>query len=197
MPRLPVGSGFEPQRPETDAAEEQQQEPESKPETVSSDTSPSPTAVPLMPVGQEPSQHIEPSDGTDSGDIESGATIRFSAAALKREIAEREAAEAEKEEDASPSDTDSSTDTDTDADGSEASGEPVGSDDEASGTSSESREDADGHDGLDVDSFGPDDDQSAAAEEKDAEDDESPASVSDSDASDSSVSDPPGLRLRD
>ncbi|MFD8255355.1 SCO5717 family growth-regulating ATPase [Streptomyces werraensis] len=180
VPRLPVGSGFEPQRPEPDAQEEKE------PETASPDASPSPAAVPVMPVGHEPSQHIEPSDGTDKGDIESGATIRFSAAALKREIAERDAAaEAGKsEEDASGSDdgagsvsesvpdSDSRTGTDTDTDSSEASVEPVVVGDEAFDDSSES-DDAGGRAGLDVDSFGPEDVESATADGENDEDDAS------------------------
>nr|WP_079195075.1 SCO5717 family growth-regulating ATPase [Streptomyces sp. CB02400] len=74
VPRLPVGSGFEPQRSEAE------KEPEES-------GAASPSAVPDIPA-----------DGfqADNGDLESGATIRFSAAALKREIAEREA-EAETE----------------------------------------------------------------------------------------------------
>ncbi|MFF3934035.1 SCO5717 family growth-regulating ATPase [Streptomyces hirsutus] len=84
VPRLPVGSGFEPEPqsvspPEPDSA--------------------SPAAVPDLPVS---------GFGRDSGsgDLESGATIRFSAAALKQEIQDREdraeAAPAEPEADAEP-----------------------------------------------------------------------------------------------
>ncbi|MFI2426839.1 SCO5717 family growth-regulating ATPase [Streptomyces sp. NPDC018955] len=74
VPRLPVGSGFEPQRPD---AEKEPAEPGAA----------FPPAVPDGPAGGVQA---------DNGDLESGATIRFSAAALKREIAEREAgAEAE------------------------------------------------------------------------------------------------------
>ncbi|MEZ3182332.1 AAA family ATPase [Streptomyces pimonensis] len=69
LPRLPAGSGFEPQRPEAEK------------EPGESDAASSP-AVPDGPIG---------GPGADDGDLESGATIRFSAAALKREIAEREA----------------------------------------------------------------------------------------------------------
>ncbi|WP_437099631.1 MinD/ParA family ATP-binding protein [Streptomyces sp. enrichment culture] len=137
-----------------------------------------------MPVGHEPSQHIEPSDGTDKGDIESGATIRFSAAALKREIAERDAAaEAEKseEEDASGSDdgaesvSESVPDSDnrTGTDSSEASVEPVVAEEEASDDSSESDDDAGGREGLDVDSFGPEDVENATADGENGEDDAS------------------------
>ncbi|SCD84372.1 MinD-like ATPase involved in chromosome partitioning or flagellar assembly, partial [Streptomyces sp. di188] len=198
VPRLPVGSGFEPQQPEPSAQEEK------KPETASPDASPSPAAVPVMPVGQQPSQHIEPSDGTDRGDIESGATIRFSAAALKREIAERDAAAAEaekaKEEDAASGDDDEATpvseadvipvsqadaaresDSRDDTGGSEASAEPVVGEGEAPGESAESGGDADGREGLDADeregldadSFGPEDVESAAMVDEDDEDDAS------------------------
>ncbi|MGY3204388.1 MinD-like ATPase involved in chromosome partitioning or flagellar assembly [Streptomyces sp. TE5632] len=65
MPRLPVGSGFEPQQP---------------PEGDERGEAPVPT----------PPSAPEPEPGSGNGDLESGATIRFSAAALKREIRERE-----------------------------------------------------------------------------------------------------------
>ncbi|MEW1872459.1 SCO5717 family growth-regulating ATPase [Streptomyces caelestis] len=69
VPRLPAGSGFEPQRPEA----------EKEPGEAGAA---SPPSVPDGPAG---------GPRPDNGDLESGATIRFSAAALKREIAEREA----------------------------------------------------------------------------------------------------------
>ncbi|MFF7969194.1 SCO5717 family growth-regulating ATPase [Streptomyces sp. NPDC007903] len=61
----------------------------------------SPVPVPQLPTGFEaqraedasaPAPEPEP-ENPENGDLESGATMRFSAAALKREIAEREAAE--------------------------------------------------------------------------------------------------------
>ncbi|WP_406468110.1 SCO5717 family growth-regulating ATPase [Streptomyces hirsutus] len=68
VPRLPVGSGFEPEPQSVSPPE---------PDSVS------PAAVPDLPVS---------GFGRDSGsgDLESGATIRFSAAALKQEIQDRE-----------------------------------------------------------------------------------------------------------
>ncbi|MFD7700981.1 SCO5717 family growth-regulating ATPase [Streptomyces caelestis] len=83
VPRLPVGSGFEPQRPE---AEKEPGEP-------------GPVSPPAVPDGgaDGPAGGFQPGNG----DLESGATIRFSAAALKREVAEREAeADAETEAEA-------------------------------------------------------------------------------------------------
>ncbi|MFB8090386.1 SCO5717 family growth-regulating ATPase [Streptomyces sp. NPDC055992] len=58
---------------------------------------PSGEPVPLPPPvthrGFDPDWAPAPPEPADSGDLESGATMRFSAAALKREIAEREAAD--------------------------------------------------------------------------------------------------------
>ncbi|MET8569170.1 SCO5717 family growth-regulating ATPase [Streptomyces sp. NPDC004783] len=72
VPDLPVGSGFEPQQPP--AAAEPRPEAEPEPEQPS---------VPSEP-------RVEPE--SDNGDLDSGATMRFSAVALKREIAELAAA---------------------------------------------------------------------------------------------------------
>ncbi|MFE9925940.1 SCO5717 family growth-regulating ATPase [Streptomyces sp. NPDC005774] len=82
VPRLPMGSGFEP-------------EPQSAPMPEPGSVVP-PAAVPDLPVS---------GFGRDSGsgDLESGATLRFSAAALKQEIQNREAeAETEAETEAAP-----------------------------------------------------------------------------------------------
>ncbi|MFF6815897.1 SCO5717 family growth-regulating ATPase [Streptomyces sp. NPDC012403] len=121
VPRLPVGSGFEPQRPEAE------KEPAESGAAF-------PPAVPDSPVG---------GFQADNGDLESGATIRFSAAALKREIAEREAgAEAESGAEAvvrlEPSDGEGGTHDDAES----AAGTPDGPSDadgseEASGTADE------------------------------------------------------------
>ncbi|TWF84870.1 MinD-like ATPase involved in chromosome partitioning or flagellar assembly [Streptomyces capillispiralis] len=95
MPRLPVGSGFEPQRPE----------PEGEDQRTESGSA-SPAAVPDIPVGGFQSSWSAPAAAgnaekrSDNGDLESGATIRFSAAALKREIAEPPAAATEAEAEA-------------------------------------------------------------------------------------------------
>ncbi|MFG2683676.1 SCO5717 family growth-regulating ATPase [Streptomyces sp. NPDC048392] len=159
VPRLPVGSGFEPQRPsqqpqsarpEPASETETETEPEppvqsSGPEAVAAPAPAaapgSPTALPTFPAGGfqlqapappppagapevqpeaetgaerkaevepeaeaeveaeveprvEPEVEVEPGTGDlDDGDLGSGATMRFSAVALKREIAERAAAE--------------------------------------------------------------------------------------------------------
>ncbi|MEV5456363.1 hypothetical protein [Streptomyces sp. NPDC052535] len=135
MPRLPVGSGFEPQpqpsAPQPPAPTEPEAEPDPQARTPEpepeADPAPaadlaSPTALPAFPAGgfqlqapapppppaeepkaaEEPEAVAEPSAAADpepdtgglgNGDLESGATMRFSSAALKREIAERAAAE--------------------------------------------------------------------------------------------------------
>ncbi|MBL3670481.1 AAA family ATPase [Streptomyces sp. M2CJ-2] len=78
VPRLPVGSGFEPQQP---------------PQGDERGEAPVPT----------PPSAPEPEPGSGNGDLESGATIRFSPAALKREIREPETEAApETETEASP-----------------------------------------------------------------------------------------------
>ncbi|MFH9733501.1 SCO5717 family growth-regulating ATPase [Streptomyces sp. NPDC017260] len=100
VPRLPVGSGFEPQqtqgRPEAESEPESQGLPEPDAPAPAADPVP-PAAAPSFPAGgfqlqapaPPPAQEPEP----DNGDLESGATMRFSSAALKREIAERTAAD--------------------------------------------------------------------------------------------------------
>ncbi|MGW3681597.1 SCO5717 family growth-regulating ATPase [Streptomyces prasinus] len=69
VPRLPVGSGFEPQQ-------------SSEGDERGGASVPAPRSAPA------PAPEPEPESG--DGDLESGATIRFSRAALKREIQERE-----------------------------------------------------------------------------------------------------------
>ncbi|MDG9727837.1 SCO5717 family growth-regulating ATPase [Streptomyces sp. DH41] len=103
VPRLPVGSGFEPQQTQERPEAEPEPEPRGLPEPEAADVPApaadpvSPPAAPAFPAGgfqlqapaPPPAQEPEP----DNGDLESGATMRFSSAALKREIAERAAAE--------------------------------------------------------------------------------------------------------
>ncbi|WP_435800094.1 MinD/ParA family ATP-binding protein [Streptomyces mutabilis] len=74
----------------------------------------SPTAVPAFPAGgfqlqapapppaEEPQAEPEPEAEPGNGDLESGATMRFSSAALKREIAERAAADDAGQDDERP-----------------------------------------------------------------------------------------------
>ncbi|MEV5340575.1 SCO5717 family growth-regulating ATPase [Streptomyces sp. NPDC052676] len=69
LPRLPEGSGFEPQQPEPSQAQQ-----------------------PSAPIAAPPAPSASDENGPGNGDLESGATMRFSAAALKREIEERAAA---------------------------------------------------------------------------------------------------------
>ncbi|MFG3102546.1 AAA family ATPase [Streptomyces sp. NPDC048182] len=97
--------------PEADAEAVTVEEPEverssSAPEAVESDAG-SATAVPSIPVGgygfpapvtrpaEEPARRDEPSDEAEpeNGDLGGGATMRFSAAALRREIAEHASAD--------------------------------------------------------------------------------------------------------
>ncbi|MGX1224862.1 MinD-like ATPase involved in chromosome partitioning or flagellar assembly [Streptomyces ambofaciens] len=118
-----MGSGFEPQP----APSQQPAPPEPEPEAdqASAADLASPTALPTFPAGgfqlqapapsaaeapeavaeaepeaaPEPEPEPEPdSVDLDNGDLESGATMRFSAVALQREIAERAAAEEAAEE---------------------------------------------------------------------------------------------------
>ena len=82
VPRLPVGSGFEPQAP---APVPPSAGPAGLPNL------PNLQAPPVTPPVDEPSGEVE-EDEEDSGDIESGATMRISAVAVKREVSERAAA---------------------------------------------------------------------------------------------------------
>ncbi|WP_217140159.1 SCO5717 family growth-regulating ATPase [Streptomyces sp. AC627_RSS907] len=88
VPRLPVGSGFEPQQPQGKTEHES--------EAPAADPA-SPTALPAFPAGgfqlQAPAPPAAREPEPDNGDLESGATMRFSAVALKREIAEHAAAD--------------------------------------------------------------------------------------------------------
>ncbi|WP_455432370.1 MinD/ParA family ATP-binding protein [Streptomyces tendae] len=113
-----MGSGFEPQPSQQSAPPEPEPEPEAVADPAPAADLASPTALPSFPAGgfqlqapapptaEEPEAVAEPepqpepvTDGRadsadlDNGDLESGATMRFSAVALKREIAERAAAE--------------------------------------------------------------------------------------------------------
>ncbi|MEW1692104.1 SCO5717 family growth-regulating ATPase [Streptomyces sp. NPDC091265] len=82
VPGLPAGGGFEPSwAPEPPAPAPN---PPVPPVHTASGSSSSPAADASAPSGAP--------DPFGSGDVESGATMRFSSAALKREIAEREAA---------------------------------------------------------------------------------------------------------
>ncbi|MFI8846050.1 AAA family ATPase [Streptomyces sp. NPDC053780] len=103
VPAFPAG-GFQLQAPAAPPAPEAEPRPEPEPEP---EPQPKPEAEPrLEPEPEsEPELEAEPEPEAEpaNGDLESGATMRFSAAALQREIAERAAA-----------DTDTDTDTDTD-----------------------------------------------------------------------------------
>ncbi|GGV86596.1 hypothetical protein GCM10010294_67400 [Streptomyces griseoloalbus] len=145
VPRLPVGSGFEPQRPEPEGEEKR-----------SESGAASPAAVPNIPVGGFQSPWSAPTAGrnqeeqADNGDLESGATMRFSAAALKREFAEREtdteaetAADAEAEAEArfeSADDTAGTDDDESAADVSDGAERASGASDEPFETSEEAEE---------------------------------------------------------
>ncbi|MFD7283313.1 SCO5717 family growth-regulating ATPase [Streptomyces sp. NPDC059862] len=117
VPGLPVRSGFEPQRPEAETGDSTSADP------ISS------AAVPSIPVGglgsPADSEAADASDEADSGngDLESGATMRFSSVALKREIQERAAAAAEAE---------AAADASQDAEGEDEAGSPADVENEAS-----------------------------------------------------------------
>ncbi|MEU9063088.1 SCO5717 family growth-regulating ATPase [Streptomyces sp. NPDC048430] len=97
VPGPPASGGFEPGWPPVPAAP-------SEASSAASSEPPSPSHEPAPPASASPAAGSEEPDagsGTDGpfggGDVESGATMRFSPAALKQEIAEREAAKAEAE----------------------------------------------------------------------------------------------------
>ncbi|MFJ8887002.1 SCO5717 family growth-regulating ATPase [Streptomyces sp. NPDC102402] len=94
VPAPPAPGGFEPHRPQAPAAPS-----ESAPAAPSEPPSPSYEPAPPAPApAAAPTGSAEPDavgGPFGGGDVESGATMRFSPAALKQEIAEREAARAE------------------------------------------------------------------------------------------------------
>ncbi|RII08011.1 CobQ/CobB/MinD/ParA nucleotide binding domain protein [Streptomyces sp. YIM 130001] len=88
VPGLPAGSGFEPNWPSS-ATPPAPPAPPAAPDA--------PPAAASVPPGPQPTPETArltavPDDAVGGGDLESPATIRFSAASLKREIAERAAA---------------------------------------------------------------------------------------------------------
>ncbi|AEN12718.1 MULTISPECIES: SCO5717 family growth-regulating ATPase [unclassified Streptomyces] len=101
VPGLPAGGGFQPgwspSAPE--ASEPSTPEPPAVPPTAATPATPPASPGPVTPAaaaggpdGADAEQ--SPAGPFGGGDVESGATMRFSPAALKREIAEREAASA-------------------------------------------------------------------------------------------------------
>ncbi|MEU9604444.1 SCO5717 family growth-regulating ATPase [Streptomyces sp. NPDC048057] len=127
VPGLPSDGGFQPQwtpntpAPSTPSPEQAQAQPPTSMASEPSAVTPPPPPVPAVPTpapapvrpaaAADPDPAAEPFGG---GDVESGATMRFSPAALKREIAERDAAarRAEEEADADPVDAPSGDGTD-------------------------------------------------------------------------------------
>ncbi|MEU5718403.1 SCO5717 family growth-regulating ATPase [Streptomyces sp. NPDC020403] len=96
LPGLPAGGAFEPNWPPSvppaSASPEPSSPSPSAPAAPSSEPGPVPAAASPGPSGPvEPEAGSGP-DAYGGGDLESGATMRFSPAALKREIAQREAA---------------------------------------------------------------------------------------------------------
>ncbi|MEU8642499.1 SCO5717 family growth-regulating ATPase [Streptomyces sp. NPDC048674] len=89
VPNLPVG-GFEPQWAPP------------APPLAPAPASPPAPAVPVAGPDNTPSDAASDEADSASGDLESGATMRFSAAAVKREIAERTGAEVAEAEDTAP-----------------------------------------------------------------------------------------------
>ncbi|MFH8760294.1 SCO5717 family growth-regulating ATPase [Streptomyces atroolivaceus] len=109
VPGPPASGGFEPGWPPAPAApSEAASAASSEPPSPSFAPTPAaPAPVPTAPGSEEPEVVNDASGPFGGGDVESGATMRFSPAALKQEIAEREAAKAE---------ADAETETDADAD---------------------------------------------------------------------------------
>ncbi|MEU9359456.1 SCO5717 family growth-regulating ATPase [Streptomyces sp. NPDC048301] len=93
VPGPGVPGGFEPVRPQVTPAGTA---PQSSPEPPAPSFEPAPAAPAPAPVPASADQGPE-GGAFGGGDVESGATMRFSPGALKREIAEREAAKAEEE----------------------------------------------------------------------------------------------------
>ncbi|MFH8932048.1 SCO5717 family growth-regulating ATPase [Streptomyces pristinaespiralis] len=117
VPGLPAGSGYEPNWSQTPPAPAQQESAPQEPAPVAPPAVPAPAPVPVPPAvpapapapeaEQAPARADEPAQGSATpqapelswqsfgdGDVESGATMRFSPASLRREMAERAAAEA-------------------------------------------------------------------------------------------------------
>ncbi|MFE6763808.1 SCO5717 family growth-regulating ATPase [Streptomyces sp. NPDC057689] len=131
---------------------------------------PLPVPPPAAHRGFDPDWTPAPPEPSDSGDLESGATMRFSAAALKREIEEREAkADSEAVDGGAPS-------------GADEDSAAAGSDDAAAGTpGADARDDAPGT----VFGFEPEEDAETpapASVRKDAEDAEDDAATGSADA---------------
>ncbi|MEW2086067.1 SCO5717 family growth-regulating ATPase [Streptomyces sp. NPDC005283] len=98
VPGLPAGSGFEPNWAPTPPPPAQVQEPAPAPAPATapapvSAPAPTPDAVPPAPAPAAVTAAEPAPQPFGGGDIESGATMRFSPAALKREMEERAAAQ--------------------------------------------------------------------------------------------------------
>ncbi|MFE3497294.1 SCO5717 family growth-regulating ATPase [Streptomyces sp. NPDC059175] len=94
VPDLPPGSGFEPNwAPLQNPAAASSSGAAAAPVTPSPDAAPAPAPAPA-PASVPAGAGADVPQPFGGGDVESGATMRFSPAALKREIAEREAAAA-------------------------------------------------------------------------------------------------------
>ncbi|WP_405900196.1 SCO5717 family growth-regulating ATPase [Streptomyces sp. NBC_00727] len=142
---------------------------------------PLPVPPPAAHRGFDPDWTPAPPEPSDSGDLESGATMRFSAAALKREIEERGAkADAEAGDSGAPSGADDDS-------------AAAGSDDPVAGTpGADARDDAPGT----VFGFEPDEDAETPAPSTAREDDDDAAATgsaeADSPAAGSPAADSPG-----
>ncbi|WP_328667702.1 SCO5717 family growth-regulating ATPase [Streptomyces sp. NBC_00322] len=111
VPGLPAGSGFEPNWAQTPTPPPAQvPAPAPAPSPAPAQQAPAPAPAPVLPVQQTPPAAPAPAPVAEAapepapqpfggGDLESGATMRFSPAALKREMEERAAA---KEAEATP-----------------------------------------------------------------------------------------------
>ncbi|MFH8613472.1 SCO5717 family growth-regulating ATPase [Streptomyces sp. NPDC017979] len=155
VPGLPSDGGFQPQwtpnAPASNApapsAPPQQQEPAQAQSQVPPSMGEEPSEPAPDPAPERPAPAAEPFGG---GDVESGATMRFSPAALKREIAERDAAarRAEEAADAAASDAPSGTGADDASDATRDAGDAAASTPDAGAAVDAAPEE--GHDGVDA-----------------------------------------------
>ncbi|MEU5977385.1 SCO5717 family growth-regulating ATPase [Streptomyces sp. NPDC047315] len=130
VPGLPSDGGFQPQwtpnTPAPPAPSQEQSQSQSQSQSAHAAEPPAvapsaPTAPPVTPPAPQapepPAAAAEPEPAAapfGGGDVESGATMRFSPAALKREIAERDAAARRAEEEAEAATSDAPSDDDAD-----------------------------------------------------------------------------------
>ncbi|MFC8231134.1 SCO5717 family growth-regulating ATPase [Streptomyces sp. NPDC057287] len=138
-PGLPASGGFEPGWPPAPAAPTASSEPPSPSfePAPPAPAAPAPASLPTPAPAAAPSEGPDPVSGASGpfggGDVESGATMRFSPAALKQEIAEREAAKSEAAASGSGDSTEPAPSAAPSEDGGEEPAGPVGANDSTEG----------------------------------------------------------------